>query len=299
MYSFLNGHKLRRPPGEHEYSNLGAGLLGHALARQAGCSYEELLSERITKPLSMNDTRIALTDDQRWRLAPPYNASLKPEKNWDLPTLAGAGGIRSTANDLLKFIQANLIQSEEPLSKALRRSHVKRHQMKSGLAMGLGWHIAGDGVTRWHSGMTGGYHVWLAVSPELKQGNVVLANTATPKVSQFGEQVFQLAAGMDVKPPKQRKTVDVDPVVLATYVGKYAIVPEFILTVTLEDGGLQVQATGQPKIPVFAESATEFFYKVVDAQITFVPDKDSKDKAAKVPKLILHQGGRDMEAKRQ
>lgn len=299
MYEFLGGHVLGRPPGEYEYSNLGMGLLGHVLARQAGCTYEELLSGRITKPLAMRDSRITLDDDQRRRLAPPYEASLAGAKNWDIPTLAGAGAIRSTANDLVKFIQANLAEGDQPLTRALRLSRVKRHQMKDGLAMGLGWHIARDGLTRWHSGMTGGYHVWLAVAPELKLGNVVLANTASTKISQFGEQVVQAAAGMDVKPPPRRKTVEVDPAVLASYVGKYALGPDFILTVTLEDGGLHVQATGQPKVPVFAASATEFFYKVVDAQITFVPEKDAKDKAAKAPKLILHQNGRDMEARRQ
>jgi hypothetical protein len=55
-----------------------------------------------------------------------------------------------------------------------------------------------------------------------------------------------------------------------------------------------VQATNQEKFQVFAESKTQFFYKAIDAQITFVPDNDGK-----IKKLILHQGGRDLEAVRQ
>ncbi len=62
--------------------------------------------------------------------------------------------------------------------------------------------------------------------------------------------------------------------------------PGFTITVTLEAGQLFIQATNQPKFPVFPESETEFFLKVVDAQITFVRDEDGQ-----VTSLILHQAG--------
>jgi hypothetical protein len=81
--------------------------------------------------------------------------------------------------------------------------------------------------------------------------------------------------------------------VLKPYAGRYAITPQFALTVTVEDGKLFVQATNQSKLPVFAKSKTEFFYRVVDAQISFV-----KDKEGKVDELVLHQNGADMKAKR-
>ena len=80
MFEFLGKHQLRRPPGEYEYSNLGMGLLGHMLAKQAGQTYEQLVIERICDPLKMTDTRITLSDEQRKRLAPPYNAELGDEK---------------------------------------------------------------------------------------------------------------------------------------------------------------------------------------------------------------------------
>src|SRR5262249_17975702 len=176
MYAFLNGHKLRRPPGEYEYSNYGMGLLGHVLARHAGTTYEQLLIERIGAPLGMRDTRITLDERRRRRFAAPYNAALQPAKNWDLPTLPGAGAIRSTCHDLLKFIQANLASDEQPLTQALRLAHRTRHTKADGLAIGLGWHIARDGVTRWHNGMTGGYHGWLAVVPDREVGGGGLAN---------------------------------------------------------------------------------------------------------------------------
>jgi len=91
----------------------------------------------------------------------------------------------------------------------------------------------------------------------------------------------------------EHKTVAVDAATLARYVGVYPLFAGFDLTVSLDKGQLMVQGTGQPRLPVFAESPTKFFYKAVDAQITFVLDKGGK-----VEKLVLHQNGVDVEGKR-
>ena len=299
LYAFLNGHKLRRPPGTYEYSNLGMGLLGVLLARRAGCTYEQLLSNRITRPLGLADTRITLDGRLRRRLAPPYDEALEPEKNWDFQAIAGAGAVRSTARDMLKFAQANLA-GDGPLAKAFRLAQTKRCDTIHGPAMGLGWHFAHDGITRWHNGMTGGYHAWLAIVPGRGIGVVVLSNTATMRMTQFGELVTRAAFGLDVKPLPPRKpapghkAVAVDAATLARYAGVYQLFAGFDLTVSVENGQLMVQVTGQPKLPVFAESPTKFFYKVVDAQITFVQGKNGN-----VDTLFLHQNGVDVEAKRK
>jgi serine-type D-Ala-D-Ala carboxypeptidase/endopeptidase len=299
LYAFLNGHKLRRPPGTYEYSNLGTGLLGAVLARRAGCTYEQLLSDRITRPLCLTDTRITLDDRLRRRLAPPYNEAREPERNWDLKALAGAGAVRSTARDLLEFAKANLAD-DGPLHKAFHLAQTKHCDANNGPAMGLGWHIARDGITRWHNGMTGGYHTWLAIVPARGIAVVVLSNTATMRITQFGELVTRAAFGLDVKPlpprkaPAEHKTVAVDAATLARYAGTYQLFAGFDMTVSVEHGQLLVQCTGQPKLPVFAESPTKFFYKVVDAQITFAPDKDGN-----VDMLTLHQNGANLQAKRK
>ena len=69
--------------------------------------------------------------------------------------------------------------------------------------------------------------------------------------------------------PKLRREVQVDPAVLATYAGRYEISPTFILTVRPDGGRLFIQATAQPEFEAYAESETEFFYRVVDAQVSF------------------------------
>ena len=102
MFEFLGKHELRRPPGEYEYSNLGMGLLGHVLATKAGKSYEQLVVERICDPLKMNDTRITLSDDQRKRLAPPYDAELERREELGLRR---AGGCRGLAIDRERYAE--------------------------------------------------------------------------------------------------------------------------------------------------------------------------------------------------
>ena len=113
LAAFLGGHKLAHEPGQQSsYSNLGMGLLGHALAVKGGKSYEALVRELVCQPLDMNDTMIALSDSARGRLAQGHDADGRPAANWDIPTLAGAGALRSTATDMLTFLEANLALEE-------------------------------------------------------------------------------------------------------------------------------------------------------------------------------------------
>jgi D-alanyl-D-alanine-carboxypeptidase/D-alanyl-D-alanine-endopeptidase len=143
LYQFLSSYQLTRDIGsQYEYSNLGGGLLGHVLALRAGMSYETLVESRICTPLVMNSTRITLTPDMKARLAAGHNAALDTVENWDLPTLAGAGGLRSTANDMLTLIAANLGYTKSPLAPAMTDMLKERRPTgQPGLEMALGWHI--------------------------------------------------------------------------------------------------------------------------------------------------------------
>src|SRR5581483_8490814 len=122
LYAFLNSYTLTRDPGEkYEYSNLGVGLLGLALARKLGMSYEGAVRKRILEPLGMKSTSITLSADQKKRLAAGYDGGLSPAHNWDFDALAGCGALRSTADDLLRFVAANLGFVDTPLKGAMRR----------------------------------------------------------------------------------------------------------------------------------------------------------------------------------
>jgi D-alanyl-D-alanine-carboxypeptidase/D-alanyl-D-alanine-endopeptidase len=120
LYDYLAGHVLRSSPGIHfEYSNIGFSLLGHALAHYAGRAYEDLLIERICGPLGLTSTRITLTAEMGSRMAQGYNRGLEPTPAWDLPAFAGAGAVRSTANDLLVLLEACLGRQDTLLGPAL------------------------------------------------------------------------------------------------------------------------------------------------------------------------------------
>ncbi|MFO0789144.1 MAG: serine hydrolase [Pirellulales bacterium] len=291
MFEFLNKCKLSRRPGEYEYSNLGMGLLGYILAKHEKKPYEELVVERICEPLEMHDTRIVLSAEQRKRLAPPYNGELNDEHNWDFDALAGAGAIRSTVNDLLKLAAAGLgaEKDERPAVKAIHEAWKPHYGQRGEIGVGLAWHIARDGVTRWHNGQTGGYTAAMFIYPPKKMAVVVLCNTATDQTTPLAEKIIQAMLGATPEPPKVRKIAKVEEKILADYEGTYALSLLFGITVTLEDGKLMAKATGQDKFQIFPASETEFFYKVVDAQITFERGGDGK-----VSKLVLHQNGQDM-----
>lgn len=289
LYEFLGKHQVSRAPGEYEYSNLGMGLLGNILARKAGMPYEQLVVKRICDPLKMTDTRIVLTKDQKRRLAPPYDAQLNDEKNWDFDALAGAGALRSTVNDMLKFAAAALSDDNQPVAKAIHTAWIPHSGKPGDVRVGLAWHLARDGETWWHNGQTAGYSSALFIYPPKKLAVVVLVNTASEKTTPLAEKILQSMLGQKPEPIGVRKVVDVDSELLKSYVGEYALSPLFAITITVDDGKLMAQATAQPKYQVFPSSPTEFFYKVVDAKLSFEKDKDGQ-----VTKLVLHQNGRDL-----
>jgi CubicO group peptidase (beta-lactamase class C family) len=179
MYQFLNGLTLDRAIGsQFEYSNLAVGLLGHILSLHSGMSYEELLHNTITDPLQMKETAITLDENMHKNLARGY-AGGEPMSNWDLPALAGAGAIRSSAHDMLSFLAANLNFTFTPLLPAMEMTHRQRHTKSRGSGVGMGWFIDQSFGTdvRWHNGATGGYRAFAGFSRDQKMGVVVLTNS--------------------------------------------------------------------------------------------------------------------------
>jgi len=298
LYQFLSSYQLTRDIGsQFEYSNLGGGLLGHALARRAGMDYEALVRSRITVPLGMNSTGIALTPEMKARLATGHNDKLAAVPNWDLPTLAGAGALRSSANDMLTFLAANLGYVKSPLAPAMAAMLSVRRSTggPKGGEIGLGWLITkpADDEIVWHNGGTGGYRSFVGYNPKTRVGIVVLSNTFTGAgVDDIGTHLLDSHAPL-LPAPKEHKEFSVDPKIFDGYMGRYQLAPDFILTVTREGDQLFAQATGQPKFPIFPESQRDFFLKVVDAQITFETDANGR-----ATSLALHQNGANMPAKR-
>jgi CubicO group peptidase (beta-lactamase class C family) len=203
LFTGLSKSTFRSATPSWEYSNFGTALLGHGLAHKAGMSFEALVKKKITGPLAMTDTSIQLRPDQKARLAIGHDEELAITPNWDLPALEGAGAMRSTAADMLKFLQAQLGAPKTALQKAM---HVQRTPRRSiGLPTGeqaLGWMVRkssdGEGEVLWHNGATGGYRAFLALNPTTNQGVVVLSNVGAPGgVNDIG---FHLLIDADIVP---------------------------------------------------------------------------------------------------
>jgi CubicO group peptidase (beta-lactamase class C family) len=120
-----------RPSGEagagrFAYSNLGVGILGYLLGRLGGESYEDASRRNIFDALGLADTRVTLTDEQNARFAPPRRRNGEPAPLWNFEGLAGAGALRSSARDLLRFGRAiiHAAREEGPLAATI---HATQH----------------------------------------------------------------------------------------------------------------------------------------------------------------------------
>jgi serine-type D-Ala-D-Ala carboxypeptidase/endopeptidase len=183
LYQGLARTRLRRRPGQRvRYSNLGAGLLGQALARAAGRPYEQLVRERICLPLGMVDTLVSPSLEQAARLTVGHTRRGRPVPRFEIPALGGAGALRSTAADMLRFLRANLDPASTPLAAQLEAIQQPRHRMGRRMEVGLGWLIFRppdqSGPVLWHNGGTAGFRSFVAAVPGAGPAVVVLSNSA-------------------------------------------------------------------------------------------------------------------------
>ncbi len=296
MYEFLGRYQLPRDIGaQYEYSNFGVGLLGHVLALRAGKSYDQLLHERILGPLGMPSTGVALSSGMRERLTPGHHDG-KEVPNWDDDALAGAGGIHSDVEDMLKFLVANMFPEKSALGKEMATTHAIRISAGTwrttgtppALGVGLNWHVLTGSVDTivWHNGGSGGYRSFIGFNAQRHVGVVVLSN-ATTGIDDIGFHLLDERLPLQV----QHMAIALPAEALEAFVGEYQFAPTFSLVVTREGDQLLAQGTSQPRVPIFPESQTDFFYKVVDAQISF-----AKDATGRVTGLVMHQNGQDFPA---
>jgi CubicO group peptidase (beta-lactamase class C family) len=297
LYQFLAGYSLPRDIGsKYEYSNFGAGLLGFVMSRSAHTDYATLIQRRIAGPLGMGSTTVALSPEQRARLAKGYDITGEPASNWDLDALAGAGAIRSDAEDILTLLAAELGSVKTPLAVAMKAQLVPRRPTGSpSTEVALGWHITnfpGGRQIVWHDGGTGGYRSMMAFDPQAGVGVVTLSNRFTE--AGVDDIPMHILTGVPLAPaPVAHHEVAVDPAAMQGLVGRYQLAPQVFVDVTFKDGKLWAQVTGQPAYPVFMEGPRQFFWKVVEASADFEVDAQGRATA-----MILHQAGQTARAPR-
>ncbi|MBD0293160.1 MAG: beta-lactamase family protein [Jiangellaceae bacterium] len=162
------------------YSNLGFGLLGNILGRAAGRPYEELVVERVCRPLGLAETTAGLPSPDDPRVAVGHRTGARPVAPLRIPTLGGAGALRSTANDMVRYVCA-LLHPERTDVRDMLCMAVGPHRpvARQKAAVGLGWfHLhRGDRVVVWHNGGTVGFGSFVAFDPRRDAAVVLLSNS--------------------------------------------------------------------------------------------------------------------------
>lgn len=288
LYEFLNNHRLEREVGvKHVYSNLGFGLLGHVLALIDKKSYQDMITDRVLKPLNMNDSFVNVPASQMANLSDGHNSALKKTSHWNLGALGGAGSIKSSIADMAKYLSANIHGNQ--LTKTLELAQTLHSQPSvTSNNFGLAWiHTRiNDTDILMHDGGTGGFRSFIGFNKKNKQGIVILANTVLD-MNDVG--YHYLANNLKAIDLSTSNTIELASEDLAKLQGKFELVPGFVLSITHDKKQLYVQATGQQKLPLIAISATEFVNKQVKAKIVFSTDSNNMAQS-----LTLYQNGQTL-----
>ena len=300
MYEFLSVTTLAYDIGErYYYSNLAFGLLGQVLANRAHTDFESLLLERVCLPLGLSDTRVTLNAEHRERLAGTHNWNQgeTPPLEWD--TMAAAGGVRSTVEDLLTFLAANMDLVSTDLWLPLQMSHLDRRETSvSRLKVGLGWHILSSHGREliWHSGATFGNMAFAAFDMEARRGVVVLSN-ARGIIDDIGIHILdpqaKLADFKEVEPLPPAVEVPFEK--LERYAGEYELGPNAILNIRAEDGKLYASMNEGLRIDLLAASDTELFSTMAPSIMEFDVDREGEVDGLKVRVFGHEQEARKLE----
>jgi hypothetical protein len=205
-----------------------------------------------------------------------------------------AAGLWTTASDLARYAMEDQRSLEGKANHVLSKAMTEQMLTPGKGNWGLGLQIGGAASDRYfsHGGVNAGFESLFVAYENHGDGAVVMTNAQGG--SRLAQEVMQSIAAEYGWPdfrPVVRTAVKVDRAVLARYVGTYALSPNFSITCTLEGDQLMTQATNQGKYPMFPESDTKFFLKVVDAETEFF----TNDKG-EVSYMVLHQNGHDAKA---
>ena len=264
------------------------------LEKVTGQSYERVLGDQIFTPLGMQDSGY----DRPTRIlagrASGYSrqgSELTNAPYLDMVQPFAAGALYSTVEDLLKWDQA--LYTDRLLPAAARSAMFTA--FKGGYA--YGWAAPEPSPQTFgrrqvgHGGGINGFSTMIIRLIDDNITSIVLSNVQQAATGRIARDLLAILLGEPYQAAVVRTVAKVDPKIYEGYVGQYQLTPAFILTVTRDGDRLMAHATGQLKLEVFPESDTKFFYKAVDAQITFV-----RDDSGTVTHLILHQGGKDQKA---
>lgn len=289
MYAFLNGYALTRDPGAlYEYSNYGIGLLGQLLANRAGTTYPQLIRRLVLDPLGMTDTTLALapsSDPQALAVGHDTNGGVVP--TWHLESIAPAGGMVSSLDDMLKFLRCNM--GDGPLAQSCLFAQQPRADGEAAHRIGLVWNINSASGIISHDGATSGFRAIVAIAPDRQRGVVALSNG--PALDDIAAHVLSPSDPIRACPTSV-PAAKADP---ASYAGFYC---NALAGVTFAVNGgsdpaeLSIALLPQQPLAFRRVDRDTYYVELVDATVAFVREDE------RIIGLRLFQGGNLLEAVR-
>jgi CubicO group peptidase (beta-lactamase class C family) len=298
------------PGTSYKYSNSGYFVLGAIIEEITGQPYARVLEDNILKPLGMNSTGYDLAGPLIKKRAAGYRKTVNGYVNanyLDMSLPYAAGAMYATVEDLYRWDQALYTgQLLKDSSKALFfRPFLKNYAcgwLRSPFTLGN----TKDTVSSiWHGGNINGFSTIIVRVPESKDLVVLLNNTGNADLEGITRNILGILYNKPYDMPEKKRApllaedrprqqdMSQDTAAYRSYVGKYELMPAVFITITVEDGRIYEQVTGQGRYEIFPQSPGKFFMKVVDARMSFV-----KNEQGNIEKLILHQGGRDLPARK-
>lgn len=312
VVQILGGHRhsnvgpifMERPPMTlMEYSGGGVTLMQQALSDARRKPFADILRDDVLRPLGMTRSTFeqplpASFDRNAARAHSREGKAMGPK--WHVYPEQAAAGLWTTPTDLARLVIEVQRASQGQSNKVLSRTTVQEMLSPVGVgdyAVGFAIQKIGQGWYFAHGGSNWGFRGTLLAHKVKGYGLVIMTNAdqggaVASELSRRIQRIYEWdsfaePAPRGYRPPVERTEVTLSESVLRNYVGEYELGPQFAITVTLEDGRLQAQPTGQSKVTLYAEAQDKFFLRVVNAQITFTRT------SGEVTGLILHQGGRD------
>ncbi len=281
LYDVLARHTLTQTPGTTtQYSNLGVGLLGHALGHWSGLGYAGLLADRILRPLELTATRLGPAP----ALAQGHDPDGDPTPPWRFDALAGAGALISTTRDLLRLLDAMM----DPASFLCAATELMMRPAADG-GIGFATSAPTPPIDLWHGGGTGGFRSFAGCVRSARHGAVVLANGAGAEVVDLGLHMLDRRWA----PAWHRTPLPLEPAWIPSLLGRYRMTPAMEIEIAHPGSHMTARLSGQDPARIHPASPWSFFYRVVNAQLTFIPGPDGR-----AASLVLHQNGADTAATR-
>ncbi|MET0980662.1 MAG: serine hydrolase [Telluria sp.] len=277
------------PGSKFRYGNTGYILLGLIIEAASGLSYQDYLEQKLLKPLDLVNSgyddgrKIIKHAAQGYSEDADHVVKAGPV---DMSFAGAAGGMYSTVDDLLAWQQ--MLANGKVLSPASTAAMFT----DSGHRYGLGWFIS-ERFSRKiyeHGGTLPGFNSTLDYYPDDKLTVIILSNFSDLFLAgKISNELAGLALGL---PPVHRQ-VKVDSRRYSLFQGRYQLTPDMVISIARNGDRLFAQVSGQKQLEIYPESEYSYFYKAIDAVLTF-----DKEVSGRVEYVTLHQGGEKIKAKR-